>query len=150
MGPLPLTFGIMIAAFLGVLGLALIWLMVTGKIDLKTLISEPKNPDGTGGDASMSRFQFLIFTFVISFCLLYVIFQSQSFPEIPASILGLLGISGGTYAISKGIQTARDAKEQTQAAATGPKPGTGAAAPKADATQTQPVQAADKNAPTGG
>ena len=86
MDALRLTFGIMIAVFLGVLGLTIIVLTALQKIDLATLLCEPKNPDGSGGDASMSRFQLLIFTFVISFALLYVIFESKSFPAIPEKL----------------------------------------------------------------
>ena len=77
----------------------LIW---TGKIDISRLISEPN------GDASMSRFQFLVFTFVIGLSLLLVIVGKSgppAFPhEIPGGILALLGISGGSYVVSKGIQ----------------------------------------------
>ena len=103
-------FSVIIAVFLALLGVKILWLIFLDKINLETLISEPPTADGKKGDASMSRFQLLIFTFVISFSLVYVIFTDEAFPEIPASILGLLGISGGTYAISKGIQTSRDTK----------------------------------------
>ncbi len=42
------------------------------------------------------------------------------FPEIPVEVLALLGISGGSYSVSKGIQTSRDiglkrAKKDTEA-----------------------------------
>ena len=69
--------------------------------DLSKLISEPN------GDASMSRFQFLIFTFVIALSLFLVIVGQQppKFPDtIPAAVLSLLGISGSSYLVSKGIQ----------------------------------------------
>ena len=97
------VFGYIIAVFLGLLGLAILYFILTGKIDLSRLISEP---DGT---ASLSRFQFLIFTFVIAFSLLIVIAKKGDFPTtIPDAIWGLLGISGGSYVVSKGIQTSRD------------------------------------------
>jgi len=46
--------------FLGLIGVAILYNVFTGKIDLSGLISEPN------GDASMSRFQLLVFTFVIA------------------------------------------------------------------------------------
>ncbi len=96
--------GWLLAIFIGGLELIMLWLIVSGRISLERLISEPS------GDASMSRFEFLVFTFVIAMSL-FLIVVSQSppqFPEVPPGILGLLGISGGSYVISKGIQTSRD------------------------------------------
>lgn len=108
---LPCIYGYIIAVFLGLLGLAILYLILTGKVDLSRLISEPPTPDGKPGDASLSRFQFLIFTFVIAFSLLIVIAKLGHFPDkIPDAIWGLLGISGGSYVISKGVQTGRDTK----------------------------------------
>jgi hypothetical protein len=118
-GDLANVYGYIIAVFLGLLGAAILFLILTGKIDLSRLISEPD------GEASMSRFQFLIFTFVIAFSLLFVIAKKGDFPtQIPDAIWGLLGISGGSYVISKGIQTSRDTTmaalpKQGQASAAG-------------------------------
>src|SRR5207253_10702956 len=87
--------------FMALLGVAILWFIFTGKIDLSRLISEPN------GDASMSRFQLLIFTFVIALSLFLVIVakSTPAFPpEIPGSILALLGISASSYVVSKGIQ----------------------------------------------
>ena len=92
----------MLAVFLGALMLILLVLILLGRIKLDKLISEPN------GDASLSRFQFLIFTFVIavSFLLIVVGTDPPMFPSrIPSEIFLLLGISAGTYAISKGIQS---------------------------------------------
>ncbi len=103
---LTIVVGWIVTVFIGALGLLILWHMATGKIDLKDLISEPGN-----GKASLSRFQFLVFTFVIALSLLLVILgQPQpGFPaEIPPGVFALLGISGGSYLISKGIQTRRD------------------------------------------
>ncbi len=96
--------GLIISGLLGFLGLIVVYLILRGRIDLSKLISEPN------GDASLSRFQFLLFTFVIamSFFLIVVSKDPPVFPEIPVEILALLGISGGSYVISKGIQTSRD------------------------------------------
>jgi len=69
-----------------------------GHIDLSRLISEPN------GDASISRFQFLVFTFVIALCLFLVVAHDYQFPDVPGSVLALLGISGSSFLVSKGIQ----------------------------------------------
>lgn len=96
--------GWVLTLFIGGLGVILLWKMGNGKINLNKLISE------SDGDASLSRFQFLIFTIVISVSLFFVTVSNSpwAFPDIPPGILALLGISAGSYIISKGIQTSRD------------------------------------------
>jgi hypothetical protein len=87
--------------FLAAMGLAILFLVFKEKIDLSSLISEPT------GEASMSRFQLLIFTFVIAACLFLIVASKKppEFPaEIPQGILILLGISASSYLVSKGIQ----------------------------------------------
>lgn len=75
--------------------------IASGKIDISKILEEK----GTGG-ASMSRFQLLIFTFVIALSLFLIVVSTGNFPaKIPPEILTLLGISASTYAVSKGIQT---------------------------------------------
>lgn len=88
--------------FVGLTGLILLWKMATDKIDLKMLIS------AENGDASMSRFQLLIFTFVISMSLFEIIVSKTppEFPQIPTEILALLGISqdvNGNFFWSGGV-----------------------------------------------
>jgi hypothetical protein len=104
---LTLVCGYLICVLIGVLGFLVLREIYTGRIDLSRLISEPT------GDASMSRFQFLVFTFVIAFSLFLVVVATLSggtpsggprFPDIPATVLTLLGISGSSYLVSKGIQ----------------------------------------------
>ena len=52
----------------------------------------------------MSRFQLLIFTFVIAISLFVLVEANRgSIPDIPSGVLTLLGISASTYAVSKGI-----------------------------------------------
>jgi hypothetical protein len=60
------------------------------------------------GAASMSRFQLLLFTFAIAGGYFLPAPAAEGFPAVNASAMALLGISGGTYAISKGIQASRD------------------------------------------
>jgi uncharacterized membrane protein len=99
---LALTAGYIIVFFVGLLGLVVIWNIFTGKIDLRLLVSEKDGP------ASLSRFQFLIFTFVVGMCLLVLTLESGEFPKLDPNILGLMGISGGSYLVSKGIQRSKD------------------------------------------
>jgi len=80
--------------------------IASGKIDISQLLEE-KGSDG--GGASMSRFQLLIFTFVVAISLLLIVVNNHDFPkDIPAGVLTLLGISASTYAVSKGIQMGAD------------------------------------------
>lgn len=124
LGALTLAAGWIVIVFIGVAGAIILWYMISEKIDLTNLISEK---DGT---ASLSRFQFLVFTFVIALSLFLVIVgpTPPDFPKkIPPEILALLGISGGSYVISKGIQKNAESKDKK---GTG---GAGAPAPVTDA-----------------
>ena len=71
------------------------------EIDLSKLVSE------ANGDASMARFQLLVFTMIVAFSLFIMVVKNWSFPYISDGILTLLGISASTYAVSKGIQFSR-------------------------------------------
>jgi hypothetical protein len=95
--------GLVITFLFGFMILAAI---ASGKIDISRILEEKGSG---GGGASMSRFQLLIFTFVVAISLLLIVVNSHDFPkEIPAGVLTLLGISATTYAVSKGIQTGAD------------------------------------------
>jgi hypothetical protein len=91
---------------LSALGAVVVIKMAVGTIDLKYLVAE------NDGSASLSRFQMLLFTFVIAaLYFLYALYSLKgtgmpTLPDIPNSVLGLLGISGGSYLLSKGIQAA--------------------------------------------
>jgi hypothetical protein len=93
-----LFLGWMLAIVVGLFAFAILFKIVAGEIKLEYLISE------TNGQASMARFQFLVFTFVIAVSLFLVILTKGDFPEVPGGILTLLGISGGSYVVGKGIQ----------------------------------------------
>lgn len=94
--------------------------MATGRIDVGGLLEEkvdcPKSDDEKGdgarmAKASMSRFQLLIFTFVIAISLFLIVVNStDKFPDIPTNVLLLLGISASTYGVSKGIQASSSSK----------------------------------------
>jgi hypothetical protein len=86
---------VIMVAFAG----TVLWQIVNGKIELVGLIAEPGN--GGVGKASLSRFQMLIFTFVIAGLFLMLSIETGGFVDVPTNVLGLLGISGGSYLIAK-------------------------------------------------
>jgi hypothetical protein len=96
---LAMTTGYALLVLVFLFGMVILVEIIRGNIDLKTLLSED-------GKASMSRFQLLVFTFVIAMSLFLMVVEQKGtkFPEIPANVLTLLGISASTYAVSKGIQ----------------------------------------------
>ena len=88
--------------FLGLLCATLLWMIWRNRIDLSGLLQE------ANGQASMSRFQLLIFTLVVAISLFILVETGGKFPEIPNGVLTLLGISASTYAVGKGISYSRD------------------------------------------
>ena len=96
-----LTIGIGYALLIVIftVGVVILIDMATGKIDLSQLLDE------VDGGASMSRFQLLIFTFVIalSFFIIVAAKPSAGFPTVPPAVIALLGISASTYGVAKGI-----------------------------------------------
>ncbi len=98
--------GFVVCGFIGLLAGTILWFIWTGKIDLTKLLSE------ANGDASLSRLQLLVFTFVVAVSLFYLVEKGNGgkfqFPDIPSGVLTLLGISASTYAVGKGISYSRD------------------------------------------
>jgi len=90
---------IVVTVIILAIGLVIAWKMLTDKIDITSLLQEPDS-----NKASISRFQFLLFAFVIAGLLLMLSIESGAFVEVPQSVLILLGISGGGYVASKTIQ----------------------------------------------
>lgn len=92
-------YGVLLIVFF--LGFVILVDLISGKIDLSQLLTEH------GGGASMSRFQLLVFTFVIGLSFFFIVAGTGKFPDpIPKEVLTLLGISATTYGVSKGIQAA--------------------------------------------
>ena len=94
------------------IGLVITWKIFTGAIDITTVLNEPGS-----SKASLSRLQFLIFTFVIALSLFLVIIGAEKgpeFPDVPEGIFALLGISAGTFVVSKGVE-ANKVVENTKA-----------------------------------
>jgi TRAP-type C4-dicarboxylate transport system permease small subunit len=90
--------------FLLIMGALCVMLLIktwTNQIDLSSLLDE------ANGDASMSRFQLLVFSLVVAVGVFLFILKNLTLPDIPQSILTLLGISASTYAAGKGISFSR-------------------------------------------
>jgi hypothetical protein len=85
--------------------LLVLWKIYTGKISLDGLLAESNGSgkNGDSGKASLSRFQFLIFTFVIAGLFLLLSIEAGTFVDIPQNVLILLGISGGTHLVAKSV-----------------------------------------------
>lgn len=107
--------GYLIAIIVGLYAAVIFWKMVKDKINLQYLISE-KN-----GQASLSRFQFLIFTFVIAISFFLAVLANIKcsvapiLPNVPPGVWALLGISGGSYVVSKGIQKETSKNDSAEA-----------------------------------
>ncbi len=85
---LSFEYGMLVLLFL--FGFMVLAAIASGKIDISKLLTED------GGGASMSRFQLLIFTFVIALSFFLIVVCDCKCPEIPANVLALLGISATT------------------------------------------------------
>jgi hypothetical protein len=127
---LQLAVGYGLAILLFLFGFVILLGIASGEINIDAILSE------SGGGASMSRFQLLIFTFVIALSLFFIVANNpKQFPSVPTDILTLLGISATTYGVSKGIQAANPDMK--------PKDGSGSsAATDATTSQTTPTSAA--------
>ena len=119
-----IEYGGLIITFL--FGFMILAAIASGKIDISGILEEKSATGGTG-TASMSRFQLLIFTFVIALSLFLIVVNPGHFPDkIPPEVLTLLGISATTYAVSKGIQAG---SQSNQSGGERPPPAVNDAAP---------------------
>ncbi|HEY6969632.1 MAG TPA: hypothetical protein VJA94_10535 [Candidatus Angelobacter sp.] len=99
-----LAYGMLILLFM--FGFLVLAAIARGAINISKILEE-KGPDGSpSGSASMSRFQLLIFTFVIGLSFFLIVVSKSDFPTVNGGVLMLLGISATTYGVSKGIQQA--------------------------------------------
>lgn len=108
---------LMLVVLLSCLGGIVVAKMASNHINLALLVAEDD------GGASLSRFQMLLFTFVIA--ALYLVYTLYTLklasagtlvlPEIPNGVLGLIGISGGSYVASKGIQKSAETLQNSKA-----------------------------------
>ena len=118
--------GFAFVVIMGVLCVMLLIKMWRNEINLSSLLEE------ANGQASMSRFQLLIFTLVVAVGVFLYILYMKTLPDIPNSILILLGISASTYAAGKGISFSRPEGVIRQAPPAAPREPPAAAAPAAD------------------
>ena len=79
------------------------WRVFDARVGLVGLISEPGDGAQYLGKASLSRFQLLIFTFVIAGLFLVLSIEAGQFVDVPEGVRWLLGISGASFVISKGV-----------------------------------------------
>jgi len=98
---LTVFFGFGFLVIMGLLCVMLLQKMWKNEIDLSTLLKE------ANGDASMSRFQLLVFSLVVAVGIFLYMLNNLKLPVIDQSILTLLGISASTYAAGKGISFSR-------------------------------------------
>lgn len=98
---------VVISAILLGFAAMVLWKIYTREIGLEGLLAEPTPADKPDADlkASLSRFQFLIFTFVIAGLYLLLSIEAGTFVDIPGNVLLLLGISCGSYVVSKTVGT---------------------------------------------
>lgn len=124
---LELLLGYIVCCVIGLFALLILWRIFRGDINLNLLISEKD------GSASMSRFQLLIFTFVIALSFFMIVVSNAKLlqtdananrpsgptvpklPDVPGGVLGLLGISASSYTVSKAIQANMPAKSDPNA-----------------------------------
>ena len=121
---LALIMGWIVTVLIAAFALAIIYKMIKGEINLMYLIA------GADGDASLSRFQFLVFTFVIALGLFLIILSANppTFPTaIPGGILALLGISGGSYVTAKAVDANANKPQAPQVVIASPPPAPAAA-----------------------
>jgi hypothetical protein len=111
---LEILLGYLLCAILGLFGLLLIWKIATNQIDLTHLLSDDD------GMASTSRFQLIIFIFVVALSFFLVVVSNvkirqygggsstEGLPDVPGGVLALLGISASSYLVSRGISASQD------------------------------------------
>jgi hypothetical protein len=102
---LPFDLAMLVAIVLSIIllgfGAVILGMIMTGQIDLSDILVE--SSENGSKKASLSRLQFLIFSFVIAGLYLVICVESGTFVDVPPGVLILLGISGGSYVASKGL-----------------------------------------------
>jgi|HubBroStandDraft_1064217.scaffolds.fasta_scaffold02679_12 amino acid transporter len=132
---LEIIVGYLVCVIVGMFGLVLVWKIASNQIDLTSLLSDEDNK------ASTSRFQLIIFTFVVALSFFLVVVSNVKIrqnggsltsgseqnqpplPDVPGGVLALLGISASSYLVSRGISASTNGNGQgTSNADPNPKP----------------------------
>lgn len=103
-----LVVAIIVSLIILVLALSVVRAIWRNDIKLDYLLSESTSQHSASGTieapkASLSRFQFLVFTFVIAGLYLVLSLETGTLIDIPESALVLIGISSVTYAAGKAM-----------------------------------------------
>jgi uncharacterized Tic20 family protein len=112
---LEILVGYVVCGIVALFGILLIWKIAKNEIDLTHLLSDDD------GWASTSRFQLVIFTFVVALSFFLVVVSNvkvrqygdkaesvPGFPDVPGGVLSLLGISASSYLVSRGISASQN------------------------------------------
>jgi hypothetical protein len=103
-----------------------------------------------GKDISLHRFQMAAWTIVLGIIFVHGVYSKLDMPEFPATLLGLMGISAGTYLGLKVTQETPQpgaaGAQPVQGGAGGPN-GAGGAAPPRPGSNNNPPPAADAQPP---
>lgn len=105
-----LAYGMLILLFM--FGFLILAAIAVGTINISNILEEKGPGDSPSGGASMSRFQLLIFTFVIGLSFFLIVISKGDFPNVTGGVLTLLGISATTYGVSKGIQASSGSSDE--------------------------------------
>lgn len=95
-----LAFGIVVLVF----AFAILWKIFKGDISLEGLLAEAPALSVAGAKAGLPRFQFLIFTFVISGLFVLPLLRAGTFVDIPNNVLGPVGLTADSYLVSKAVK----------------------------------------------
>jgi hypothetical protein len=111
---LELLIGYLLCGIVALFALLVIWRIANGTIDLTHLLSDDD------GMASTSRFQLMVFIFVVALSFFLVVVsnvkirqgvgssEQSGLPDVPGGVLALLGISASSYLVSRGISASTD------------------------------------------
>jgi hypothetical protein len=111
---LELLIGYLLCGIVALFALLVIWKIANGTIDLTHLLSDDD------GMASTSRFQLMVFIFVVALSFFLVVVsnvkirqggggsEQGGLPDVPGGVLALLGISASSYLVSRGISASTD------------------------------------------
>lgn len=122
-----LLIAVVVAFIILAIGLTVVRLIWFKTIDLSMLLTEVST-DGTGqqqAKASLSRFQFLVFTFVVAGLYFVLSLESGYLIDVPNGTLVLLGISGVSYLGSKTISSGANQPPAQTSRQKVPEPGKG-------------------------